>query len=99
MNNEQPKQLQINISQDAIKALYSDVVFLSITPFGITLDFGQQLPAAGRVEIVSRVSVSPQHAKLLAEVLIANVKEYEKQFGEIKITEKMKKAMNKKIGF
>lgn len=99
MSNEQPRQLQVNISADALKALYSDVVFLNSNPFGLTLDFGQHLLAGQRVEIVTRVSLSPQHAKVLAGKLFEHVKQYEKQFGEIKITDKMKEMSEKNIGF
>ena len=99
MNNEQPNQLKVNISTDALKALYSDIVFLNSNPFGLTLDFGQHLPAAQRVEIVARISLSPQHAKVLAGKLSEHLKQYEKQFGEIKVTDKMKEMGEKNIGF
>ncbi len=99
-SESQPQKLQVNILKEALASLYSDIVFMNFSPFGLTLDFGQQLPAAKRIEIVSRVSMSPQHAKVLANALIENIKNYEKQFGEIKITDKMKKDIkDRKIGF
>lgn len=100
METPQTHQLQVNIAKDAIKALYSDIVFLQLNPLGITLDFGQHLSAARRIEIVSRISLSPQHAKLFANTLTEHVKTYEKQFGEIKVTDKMKKEIqDKRVGF
>ncbi len=91
------QDIKVNILPEALKAAYSDVAFIQVTPFGITIDFGQQLPQAKRIEVVTRVAMSPQHAKMLSKVLDDNVKKYEQQFGEIKVTESMKKSP--KVGF
>ena len=91
------EEVKVNILQEALKAVYSDIAFINTSPFGITVDFGQQLPQAKQIQIVTRVALSPQHAKMLSRVLEANVKKYEKQFGEIKVTDSMEKAS--KVGF
>ena len=95
--SQQQQQIKVNIHQDALKALYSDVAFINLTPFGVTIEFGKHIPQAKSMEIIARVSMSPQHAKILSHVLVENVQKYEKQFGEIKVTDKMKKES--KMGF
>ncbi|MEI6221854.1 MAG: DUF3467 domain-containing protein [bacterium] len=97
-----PEQQEINvtIAQEALKALYTDMVFLNSDPFGFVLNFGQKLPQPGQVQVFARIAFSPQHAKVLANLLADNIKRYEKEFGEIKVTEKMQKdAKDKSIGF
>lgn len=98
MNNQ---QIQINIDQDKIEAKYSDQAMISHNPFGFTLDFAQQIPQMNMMKILSRVAMSPEHAKAFAEALSENVKKYEDSFGEIELTKKMKAeaAQSKQIGF
>lgn len=82
-------QVHIGIATDAVKSVYSDIVFIDLTPLGITLNFGQQLPGAKRVEVVQRVSLSPQHLKMFTRALAENIKKYEGKYGKIEITEDM----------
>jgi len=95
------EQIQINIDQDKIDAKYCDQAMISHNPFGFTLDFAQQIPQMRMIKILSRVAMSPEHAKAFLEALTDNVKKYEEKFGEIELTKKMRdEAINpKKIGF
>jgi len=95
------QQVQVNIDQDKIDAKYCDQAMISHNPFGFTLDFAQQIPQMRMIKILSRVAMSPEHAKAFLEALTENVKKYEEKFGEIELTKKMRdEAINpKKIGF
>jgi len=93
------KQLQINIDQDRIESKYSDIAFITVSPFGLTFDFGQNIPQMKTIKVVSRISMSPQHAKAFLSVLRQNIESYEKQFGNINITPAMQEQVDKNIGF
>lgn len=84
------KKIQVKVAPDRIEARYSDFVLISKNALGFNLDFAQRVPAENQVHIVSRIALSPQHAKLLVRLLKQNVENYEQQFGEIKIPEKSK---------
>lgn len=95
--NEQ--QIQVNIDPDKIEAKFCDQVMMNTTPFGITFDFLQQIPQMKSTRVLSRIAMSPQHAKIFSEILTNSLKEYESNFGEIQLTSKMKNEGKKTIGF
>ena len=92
-------QINLNIDQDKIDAKFCDQVLLNTTAFGLTFDFIQQIPQMKTARVLSRISMSPQHAKIFSEILALNIGHYEKNFGEIKISTKMKEESNRPIGF
>jgi hypothetical protein len=47
------------------------------------LDFGRMVPGRDHVEVVSRVVMTPVHAKQLLRALTENLSMYERNFGEI----------------
>lgn len=93
------KEIQINLDQTKLESHYSDIAFISMNPMGLTFDFGQNIPQMNMVKIVTRLSVSPQHAKALLNLLKQNIDNYERQFGEIKMTQPMQEQQNSNIGF
>ena len=78
------KRVSIEIPKD-LDAVYANVAFISHTPAELVLDFAQVLPRMPKGSVVSRVLMSPIHAKLFQAALAQNIANYEKQFGEIKI--------------
>jgi hypothetical protein len=78
------KRVSIEIPKD-LEAVYANVAFISHTPAELVLDFAQVLPRMPKGSVVSRVIMSPIHAKLFQAALAQNLANYEKQFGEIKI--------------
>lgn len=95
------QQTQVNIDPDKIDAKYCDQAMISHNPFGFAFDFAQQIPQMNILRILSRIAMSPQHAKAFSEALSDNLKKYEEKFGEIELTKKMRdEAISpKKIGF
>jgi hypothetical protein len=97
MANE--NKLKINVSPDKMEAKYSDFAIVSKSALGFNFDFAQRVPGvAKQVNVVARIGMSPQHAKLFAKVLNKNLEEYEKQFGQIKIPEGSKSTQSKDGG-
>jgi hypothetical protein len=87
MNNSNQK-IKVNIDKNLLRSQYSDYALISQSYFGFHLDFGQRVPGAAEVSLFSRVAVSPQHAKLLLNLLRENVEKYEEKFGEIPVPKK-----------
>ncbi|MBN2016487.1 DUF3467 domain-containing protein [Candidatus Dojkabacteria bacterium] len=86
------KKLKINVSPDKIEAKYSDFAIIAKSALGFNFDFAQRIPGGNQVNIVSRIGMSPQHAKLFFKVLERNLEQYEKQYGEIKVPEGVKRS-------
>lgn len=94
-NNQQPnqQQIQVKITDDVLKGLYANMVQVGHTPEEFVLDFMNIIGMAGVVN--ARLIVSPGHFKRLVGAMQENLKNYEKQFGEIKSTQ----GPAHKIGF
>ena len=92
-------KINMNIDQDKIDAKFCDQVLINTSAFGFTFDFIQNIPQMQTARVLSRIGMSPQHAKIFIEVLSNTVKSYENQFGEIKLSNEMKNEATKKIGF
>lgn len=86
--DDKSQKIKVNIDKDLIRSQYSDYALISQSFFGFHLDFGQRLPGSPEVSLFSRVVVSPQHAKLLLNLLHENVEKYEEKFGEISVPKK-----------
>ena len=78
-----PKQVSIEIPKD-LSAVYANVAFISHTPAEMVIDFAQVLPRMPKGSVMSRVIMSPIHAKMLLRALGQNIDKYEQQFGEIR---------------
>jgi hypothetical protein len=89
MSNKTPKsmpkskQVSIEIPKD-LSAVYANVAFISHTPAEMVIDFAQVLPRMPKGSVMSRVIMSPIHAKMLLRALGQNIDKYEQQFGEIR---------------
>ena len=78
------KRITIDIPKE-LQPVYGNMAFISHTPVEMVLDFAQVLPRAPRGKVVSRIIMTPMHAKLLQMALSQNIANYERQFGEIRI--------------
>jgi hypothetical protein len=85
-NANQPQELETVKSEKFFK-FYTNAANLEMTPWDFTLLFGELKKSGDRMTIEHSVGIamSPQHAKALAGILLTQVKEYEKQIGEIKL--------------
>jgi hypothetical protein len=88
MNQNQPQQMQIKAQDEVLKGAYANVVQISHTKEEVVLDFMNILPPQG--QLVSRVIMSPSHAKRVLAALDENLKRYEKQFGALTASESPK---------
>lgn len=89
----QGQQMQVKVTDEVLKGVYANMAQIGHTPEEFILDFMNVFPPAGI--LTARVIVSPGHMKRILNALMENVKNYEKQFGNIKSSE----TPEHKIGF
>lgn len=78
------KRITIEMPKD-LEAAYSNGTLITHTMAEMVLDFVQILPRVPKGKVVSRVIMSPMHAKRLQQVLTQTIANYERQFGEIRL--------------
>ena len=79
-----PQRITIEMPKD-LQAAYSNGTLITHTQAEMVLDFVQILPRVPKGRVMSRVIMSPMHAKRLHMVLAQTIANYERQFGEIKL--------------
>ncbi|MEA3507263.1 MAG: DUF3467 domain-containing protein [Elusimicrobiota bacterium] len=89
------QKIEIKMDEETAMGKYSNICSISHTPEEFVLDFIFIPPNSPRAKVISRVLMSPGHAKRLQMALEENLKNYEKKYGRISPSEKM----DKKIGF
>ncbi len=89
MNEEQRENegLQIDLNPEMAKGVYANLALITHSNTDFVLDFASILPGMPKPQIVSRVVMTPEHAKHLLRALQENVQRYEQQFGKIVIPE------------
>lgn len=81
-----PKQKRITIELPKdLEAVYANIAFITHTPAEMVIDFAQVLPRTPKGQIVSRLIMSPMHAKSFLNALQTNIQNYERQYGEINV--------------
>ncbi|MEA1986117.1 MAG: DUF3467 domain-containing protein [Candidatus Marinimicrobia bacterium] len=78
------RKLEINLNEKVASGQYSNLAIVTHSPSDFIVDFCQILPGMKKAQVLSRIILSPQHAKALLNTLSFNVKKYEEMFGEIK---------------
>ncbi len=80
-NNE--KQLNFEIRPEVAGGEYSNLAIITHSHSEFILDFAKMLPALPKPQVVSRMIMTPEHAKRLMSALIDNISKYESNFGPI----------------
>ena len=88
-NNEQQKQgqVQVNMTPEVEKGVYSNLAIMGFTPTEFIMDFVFHPPGMPRANVQSRVVMSPVQAKRLMRLLEQNMMNYEKNNGVIALPE------------
>jgi len=79
-----PPQLQFTMDESVAMGAYVNIANIIHNPTEFVLDFGRVVPGRTEVKILSRVLMSPVHAKQLLAALGQNVALFEKNFGTIR---------------
>ena len=84
-NQVQQGQIQVELGEREAEGIYSNLVFIAHSASEVILDFARALPGLPKAKIYARMILTPQHAKSLLLALDQNLKNYETQFGVIKV--------------
>ena len=84
MENNNKKQLNIDLPESVADGVYSNLAIISHSPTEFVVDFAQIMPAIQKAKVRSRVIMTPQNAKRLFRALADNLNKYEQNFGPIK---------------
>ncbi len=82
---QQPQQINIELGEKEGEGIYSNLAIISHSPAEIIIDFTKILPGIPKAKVLSRIIMTPQHAKLFLNALRDNLEKFENKFGEIKI--------------
>jgi len=78
-------QINVELCEKEAEGIYSNLALISHSPAEFVIDFTRVLPGVPKAKVYARIILTPQHAKSLHNALNENIKQYEKQFGEIKL--------------
>lgn len=99
MNQPQhPQQINIELGEKEAEGIYANLAMIMHSPTEIIIDFARVMPRLPKTRVLSRIIMTPMHAKLLHKTLTENIKKFEAQFGEIKVHGQVEKS-SQNIGF
>jgi hypothetical protein len=81
-----PQSIEIGLGEREAEGIYANLVFIAHSPAEVILDFARALPGLPKARVFARVIMTPQHAKGLLGALEQNLKNYETNFGPIKVS-------------
>lgn len=77
-----PSPMEV-VDEKVARGVYSNQSVVRHSNWEFILDFGLMTPEKTRPELISRVTLSPQHAKSFMIALQKNVEAFEQKFGPI----------------
>jgi len=92
------QQLNIELRDNEAEGIYANLAMITHSPTEIIIDFARVMPRTPKARVLSRIIMTPMHAKLLHKALGDNLKKFEGQFGEIKL-HGAPHSISKPIGF
>lgn len=99
MSQQQPQQqINIELGDKEAEGIYANLAMITHSPTEIIIDFARVMPRTPKARVLSRIIMTPMHAKMLLKALEDNLNKFEKQFGEIKL-HGQPHATSKNIGF
>ena len=79
------KKIDIEIRPEVAQGHYANLAIITHSSSEFILDFAQNMPGMPKVQVGSRIVMTPEHAKRLLGALNENIRKYESQFGEIRL--------------
>ena len=79
-----PQQLQVELREPESEGIYANLAIISHSASEMIVDFARVMPGVQKARVLSRIIMTPQHAKMMHRALSDNLKKFEAQHGEIK---------------
>ena len=86
-------RLERGEKEKEIPDFYINSAFIQASLYEFMFKFGLKTDQKKDPESIAIIRMSPQHAKVLGKLLVKNVDAYEKDVGEIKLTESLVKEL------
>ena len=83
MNNQETKEIKIELTPEVAQGKYANLAVISHGPAEFFLDMICLAPNTPQAKVQSRIIMTPENAKQLLFALQANIVKYEQTFGEI----------------
>ncbi len=80
------KKMNISISPDKAAGTYSNLAIIAHSQNEFIMDFASVMPGIQQANVQSRIIMTPENAKRLLLALQDNVAKYEKQYGQISLS-------------
>ncbi len=78
--------ISIELKESVADGVYSNMVVIANSSTEFVCDFISVMPGVNKAQVKSRIILSPEHAKRLLFSLQENIRRYEANFGEIRMT-------------
>lgn len=69
MDKKQDQGFNVTVNLDTTPILYTDSIHMTTNPLGVVFDVMQRVGPTNQVRIVSRIGMSREHAKKVAQEL------------------------------
>lgn len=92
MDNNEKKQISLELKPEVARGSYSNLAIISHSTSEFIIDFATMLPGLQKPDITNRIVMNPEHAKRLLNALADNIDKYESQFGQIVFKEQQPKG-------
>ena len=79
------KKIDIEIKPEIAQGRYANLAIITHSSSEFILDFAQNMPGMPKMQVGSRIIMTPEHAKRLLGALTETIRKYESQFGEIRL--------------
>ena len=91
---QQPNQLNIEISEEVAEGNYSNLAIMTHSHAEFVIDFVNVMPGTPKSKVKSRVILTPQHAKRFMKALTEYVNRFEQLNGKIQDLEDVQLPLN-----
>jgi hypothetical protein len=94
MPDQQPSQLNIEISEEVAEGTYANLAIITHSHAEFVIDFVNVMPGTPKSKVKSRIIFTPMHAKRFLKALEDNVTRYEAANGPIQDLEQVEIPLN-----
>lgn len=86
MSQQKEEGISIELTEENAQGKYSNLAVITHSPAEFIVDFISMMPGLPKAKVVSRIILTPQHAKRLQRALQDNLQKFEAQHGKIQET-------------
>ncbi|MBM3427673.1 MAG: hypothetical protein RL609_218 [Bacteroidota bacterium] len=86
MSQQKEEGISIELTEENAQGKYSNLAVITHSPAEFIVDFVSMMPGLPKAKVVSRIILTPQHAKRLHRALQENLMKFESQHGKIQET-------------